>query len=202
MNEEFNLIKLDTFAIISKSVNDDTLYLHKEDMYNTIFIPRILHKEYLISDVFKHCNSSGYIISITEKINSSYLALLLNSRVFRFEYLKETESSVSLNITLTALKNFKIPIIQKTLQHKLGYISKQFYQYKTTHDINIDRYFEVKVSFFYMLCESMVLQLYHPELFRNNNIELIGNLDILFPNEQFLKFEQMFKVLSSLNSAT
>lgn len=30
MNEEFNLIKLDTFAIISKSVNDDTLYLHKE----------------------------------------------------------------------------------------------------------------------------------------------------------------------------
>ena len=113
MNEEFNLIKLDTFAIISKSVNDDTLYLHKEDMYNTIFIPRILHKEYLISDVFKHCNSSGYIISITEKINSSYLALLLNSRVFRFEYLKETESSVSLNITLTALKNFKITYYSK-----------------------------------------------------------------------------------------
>ena len=39
MNEEFNLIKLDTFAIISKSVNDDTLYLHKAVSYTHLTLP-------------------------------------------------------------------------------------------------------------------------------------------------------------------
>ena len=37
MNEEFNLIKLDTFAIISKSVNDDTLYLQTAVFTNSCY---------------------------------------------------------------------------------------------------------------------------------------------------------------------
>ena len=52
-----------------------------------------------------------------------------------------------------------------------------------------------------MLCDSMVFQLYHPEFFHDNNIDLIGNIDILFPNDALLDFESMFKILSSESNA-
>lgn len=169
---------------------------------NVIYIPYILQKNYIISKFVGQVNFPGYLVSVkNNQCELEYLTLLLNSGAFRYEHLKTTNPNTPLNITLPKLKNFNIPNISLTLQSKLGHISNQFFLYKTTTARGNDRYFELKASFFGMLCDAMVFQLYHSILFRENNIDLIGNIDILFPTDSFLDFEQMFKILSSESNA-
>lgn len=203
MNVEFEFIKLNHISEIHKFPEVSDLDSTSEwNLINAIFVPRIIYKEYVISKLVKQPDLSGYMISrINENYLLSYLILLLNSGAFRYEHLKAASPTATLNITLTLLKNFNIPNIPLTLQSKLSHISTQFLLYKNTKISESDRYFEVKASFFRMLCDSMVFQLYHPELFHDNNIDLIGNIDILFPNDALLDFESMFKILSSESNA-
>lgn len=174
----------------------------KEGHSDSIYVPRIIDKDYIISKFVNQSNLYGYIVSnINEHFLVDYLTLLLNSGAFRYEHLKASGPSVSLNITLSSIKNFVIPKVDLILQSKLSHISNQFNFYKNSQTSDDDRYFEVKASFFHMICDSMVFQLYHSDLFNENNIDLIGNIDILFPDNLFLDFEQMFKILSSESNA-
>lgn len=203
MNEEIEFIKLNHISEIYKLLETnhcDPSIL--KDQVDSIYVPRIIYKDYIVSEFVKQSDLSGYLISnIDEHFLLSYLTLLLNSGVFRYEHLKATSPAASLNITLSSLRNFVIPKIALTLQSKLSHISNQFILYKNTQTSDNDRYFEVKASFFHMICDSMVFQLYHSDLFYENNIDLIGNIDILFPDNVFLDFEPMFKILSSESNA-
>lgn len=203
MINEIEFIKLNHISEVNKFPDSNNLDSSNNwNLVDAIFVPRILHKDYIISEFNNLSDLSGYLISnINEQYQFGYVALLLNSGAFRYEHLKASGPSIPLNITLSSLKNFVIPKIDLVLQSKLSHISNQFILYKNSQISDDDRYFEVKASFFHMICDSMVFQLYHSDIFYENNIDLIGNINILFPDNLFLDFEQMFKILSSESNA-
>lgn len=203
MKEELEFIKLNLISEIYKLPETNHCdSSNVEEHSESIYVPRIIYKDYIVSKFVNQYDLSGYIVyNINEHFLVDYLTLLLNSGAFRYEHLKASSPSVSLNITLSSLKNFVIPNIDLVLQSKLSHISNQFILYRNTQTSEDDRYFEVKASFFHMICDSMVFQLYHSDLFYENNIDLIGNIDILFPDNLFLDFELMFKILSSESNA-
>lgn len=203
MNSEPEFIKLYQISEIQKLPDNNALgSLNSESQDGYIYIPRIISKGYIISENIKTIDSIGYLVSITnDQYLSSFITLLLNSGAFRYEHLKATSPTVPLSVSLTNLKNFNIPVVDIILQSKLSHIGSQFFLYKKIQSSENDRYFEIKASFFRMLCDSMVFQLYHWDLLSENNIDLIGNIDILFPDNSYLDFEEMFKLLSSESNA-
>lgn len=203
MNNEIGFIQLNEISDINKFPEGKNLDSSFQwNLNEAIYVPRVITKDYIVSRVMEMADISGYIISnINERYLFGYIILLLNSGALRYKHLKATSPSVSLHITLSSLKKFFIPKIDLLLQSKLTHIYNQFLTYTTSQTSESDRYFEVKATFFRMLCDSMVFQLYHSNFFEENNINLIGNIDILFPNNLFLDFEQMFKILSSESNA-
>lgn len=203
MNNEIEFIHLNEISDIDKfpgGKNLDSSF--RWNPKEVIYVPRIITKDYIISRFIEPSDISGYIIfNINNRFLLGYITLLLNSGALRYKHLNAPNPSVSLHITLSSLKKFFIPKIDLLLQSKLTHIDNQFLIYKTSQSSERDRYYEVKASFFRMLCDSMVFQLYHSSLFEENNIDLIGNIDILFPNNLFLDFEQMFNILSSESNA-
>ena len=106
MNEEIEFLKLnhisEIFKLPESNHYDPSILMDRVD---SIYVPRIIYKDYIVSEFVKQTDLSGYLVSnINDHFLIDYITLLLNSGAFRYEHLKATSPAVSLNVTLSSLK--------------------------------------------------------------------------------------------------
>ena len=99
MNEEIEFLKLnhisEIFKLPESNHYDPSILMDRVD---SIYVPRIIYKDYIVSEFVKQTDLSGYLVSnINDHFLIDYITLLLNSGAFRYEHLKATSPAVSLN---------------------------------------------------------------------------------------------------------